>query len=143
MYWNWSSKVPDLSYLGPIWPNLDAIFEIPARKWSDASLNVKARLAVIKLIQTSCICNWMLFSSLSLWYFQQRRVRSSSELAMWNKAILKQNRTMRRDIDMPTHTTLHIRIRINTYIWMVKINKTYQITKKQEKNSLLNTSLKL
>ena len=26
---NWSLKVPDLSHLGPIWPNLDGKFDIP------------------------------------------------------------------------------------------------------------------
>ena len=29
MYWNWYLKVPDLSPLGFIWPNLNAKFDIP------------------------------------------------------------------------------------------------------------------
>ena len=30
MYWNRSKNVPDVSHLGPIWPNLDAKFDFPS-----------------------------------------------------------------------------------------------------------------
>ena len=37
MYWNGYLKVPDLSHLGPIWPNLDAKFDIPDNEVASCS----------------------------------------------------------------------------------------------------------